>query len=332
MPSQVIEVIDSHTEGEPTRIIHRGGPELGDGPLPQRVIRFRQEFDDVRRGVINEPRGNDVLVGGLLCQPHDESCSFAVIFFNNHGYLGMCGHGMIGFLVTLKHLGLVDSGEHRIETPVGVVTATLHGDHQVTIENVPSFRYLKDVEIEVEPLGRIVGDVAWGGNWFFLVKNLQEDLDIGNVDRLTWLTKSIRDQLTRQQITGIDNAWIDHIEIFAEAGSSDCDSKNFVLCPGSAYDRSPCGTGTSAKLACLAADGKLQPGQIWRQESIIGSSFRGQYRQPSDQELQSMPQFSRSLTPEQPVIVPSITGSAYICGETKLIFNAADPFRQGIPT
>lgn len=311
---QHITTIDSHTGGEPTRIIVDGGPDLGNGPLPARVARFKSEFDHFRTATINEPRGSDVLIGGLLCQPIDPASAAAIIYFNTAGYLGMCGHGTIGLLVTLRHLGRINNGSHIIETPVGLIQTQLRDDHHVTLQNVRSWRYQKDVHITVPGCGEVVGDIAWGGNWFFLVKNSSELLTAANVDHLTMVTKRIRNELDQQGITGENGAYIDHVELFAEPTDEQNDSRNFVLCPGGSYDRSPCGTGTSAKLACLAADKKLQPGQVWRQESIIGSVFECSYQLADDGQS----------------IIPSISGQAFITGENRLLLDETDPFCMGI--
>ncbi|MEZ6124373.1 MAG: proline racemase family protein [Planctomycetaceae bacterium] len=315
-----IHVIDSHTGGEPTRIITSGGPDLGSGSLRDRLNVFRASFDDIRSAVILEPRGSDVLVGGLLCSPVDSTCCVGIIFFNNCDYLNMCGHGTIGLLVTLKHMGRISAGTHRVETPVGIVTATLHDDHRVSVTNVPSFRYRSNVTVSVEGHGPVTGDVAWGGNWFFLVADHGQELQKQNCSRLTDFCLRIRDALEREHITGADSGLIDHVELFSPADSAIADSRNFVLCPGGAYDRSPCGTGTSAKLACLAADGKLSPGQLWRQQSIVGSVFEGGYRFSAESVANA----------SGPVIVPTITGSAWITGEADLILDPSDPFAAGI--
>jgi 4-hydroxyproline epimerase len=309
---QRIEVIDSHTGGEPTRVVIRGGPDLGGGSLAERVAVFRRQHDTFRSAVVNEPRGSDVLVGALLCEPVDRSCAAGVIFFNNVGYLGMCGHGAIGVAVTLAHLGRITPGRHRLETPVGIVGFDYHGDHRVTIENVPSYRHAANVKVLVDGIGPVVGDVAWGGNWFFLVREHGQRLVLADVERLTDFTWRIRQALGTQGITGKDGAEIDHIELFGAPSGPHADSRNFVLCPGKAYDRSPCGTGTSAKLACLQADGKLKEGQIWRQESITGSIFEGSIRVDSGR------------------VIPRITGSAYVCGEGTLLLDPEDPLHMGI--
>ncbi|MFG0334850.1 MAG: proline racemase family protein, partial [Maioricimonas sp. JB049] len=265
-PQDGIRYVDSHTEGEPTRVIVDGGPDLGTGSLGNQLSRFRDTADHFRRAVINEPRGWDAVVGALLCQPTDPSCVAGVLFFNNTGYLGMCGHGAIGVAVTLHYLGRIGPGKQRLETPVGVVELDLLSPHEVAIENVPSYRLYSRVTVNVDDLGDVTGDVAWGGNWFFLVGESPVPLVAENIDRLSNAATRVKQALARHGITGASGAEIDHIEFFGPPASPDAHSRNFVLCPGGAYDRSPCGTGTSAKLACLAADGTLQPGVPWIQE------------------------------------------------------------------
>lgn len=290
-----------------------GGPELGKGPLTERVQRFRQEFDSFRSAVVNEPRGSDITIGALLCEPVDPSSSAAVIFFNNVGYLGMCGHGTIGLLVTLAYAGRIAPGDHRIETPVGTVTAILHESGEVTVNNVLSYRSATGVAVDVPGHGLVHGDIAWGGNWFFLVHDHPMQITLENVEALTDFTWRIRQSLNRQGITGADGNEIDHIELFAPSAKPSVNSKNFVLCPGKAFDRSPCGTGTSAKMACLYADGKLNEGQIWRQESVVGSVFEG------------------SIRVRDGHVYPSIKGSAFVTSEADLVFDREDPFCMGIP-
>jgi 4-hydroxyproline epimerase len=273
---------------------------------------FRSKHDRFRSAVVNEPRGSDVMVGALLCEPVDPACTAGVIFFNNVGYLGMCGHGSIGLIATLAYMKRIGPGEHKVETPVGVVSATLHEDGKVTVNNVASYRSAANVAIEVAGYGEVRGDVAWGGNWFFLVRNSIMDLTLRNVDELTAFTWAIRQTLRDQGITGDGGKEIDHVELFGPAQLAGADSKNFVLCPGKAYDRSPCGTGTSAKLACLYADGKIRKEQIWRQESIIGSVFEG------------------SVKVRDGKIYPSITGAAFVNAEAELVLDPRDPFCMGI--
>lgn len=309
---QRIQVIDSHTGGEPTRVVVAGGPNLGRGSLAERRRRFRDHFDAYRSAIVNEPRGSDVMVGALLEEPTDATCAAGVIFFNNVSVLNMCGHGTIGVAVTLAHLGRIAPGRHRLETPVGIVAFDIDGP-RVSVDNVPSYRLAADVGVNVPGVGAVRGDVAWGGNWFFLVSDHGQQLTPANVERLTDYTWAIRQALTAQGITGAEGAEIDHIELCSPSPSSEADSRNFVLCPGKAYDRSPCGTGTSAKLACLAVDGKLREGQVWRQESIIGSRFEGTFRHGP-----------------RGTILPRITGSAHVCAEATLLLDPADPFQMGI--
>ena len=299
-----VTVIDSHTGGEPTRVVMAGGPELGRGSMAERLERFRAEHDVFRSAVVNEPRGSDVMVGALLCEPVDSACAAGVIFFNNVGYLGMCGHGAMGLIVSLAHAGRVGVGTHRIETPAGEITAALDESGAVTIANVPSYRSQTGVHVTVG--GQVItGDIAWGGNWFFLSNDHGADIVLDKVEQLTQLAWRIRQALARPEV--------DHIELFGPPTDARADSKSFVLCPGKAYDRSPCGTGTSAKLACLAADGKLAEGEIWRQESIVGSVFEATYRRDVEGR-----------------ILPSIKGTAFVNGEATLILDPRDPFAEGI--
>jgi 4-hydroxyproline epimerase len=303
----VIRVIDSHTGGEPTRLVVDGGPDLGTGTLAERARAFRERFDHYRSAIVNEPRGSDVMVGALLCRPHRADCRLGVIFFNNVGMLGMCGHGTIGLVASLAQTGELGPGVVRIDTPVGAVEAELHADGAVSVANVASYRRAKQVAVDVAGAGRITGDVAWGGNWFFLVHH-ERPLELRDVESLTDLTWRMRQALNAQ-----GHPDVDHVELFADSPTAD--ARNFVLCPGKAYDRSPCGTGTSAKLACLAADGALAEGETWTQESIIGSAFVGRYRW---------------LDRAKGEIAPTITGTAHVTAECVLRLDAADPFRWGI--
>ncbi|CAI0842568.1 4-hydroxyproline epimerase [Serratia ficaria] len=312
LPSQMtaLRAIDSHTGGEPTRLIIDGFPDLGAGSMAERKARFAQHYDHWRSAAILEPRGNDVLVGALLCRPCSSQATAGVIFFNNAGYLGMCGHGTIGLVASLAYLGRIGAGLHLIETPVGTVSATLHDDGSVTVENVAAYRYRRQVQVQVSGYGPVVGDIAWGGNWFFLIGETPLAITTQNLDALTAFCWAVRQALEQAGICGEDGGAIDHIELFAD--DERADSRNFVLCPGKAYDRSPCGTGTSAKLACLAADGKLQPDEIWRQASVIGSEFSAHYRRSGDR------------------VTPFIRGQAYVCADSRLLLDERDPFVWGI--
>ena len=305
-----VSIIDSHTGGEPTRVVIAGGPDLGSGSLAARRDRFQREFDSFRSAVVNEPRGSDVIVGALLVEPEDKSCVTGVIFFNNVGYLGMCGHGTIGLVVTMAHQGKIKPGSHKIETPVGVIAATLHPAGEVSVVNVPSWRAKKSAAIDVPGIGSVSGDIAWGGNWFFLVENHGQELELRNVDRLNDYCWRVRQAVNTQGFPEVD-----HVELFGPPKLAGAHSRNFVQCPGKAYDRSPCGTGTSAKLACLAADGKLAEGAEWIQESIIGSRFSGKFAW---------------LDRAAGKITPVISGSAFVNAESTQWLNESDPFCWGI--
>jgi 4-hydroxyproline epimerase len=310
---RMMRVVDSHTAGQPTRVVVDGGPQLGDGPLKERLERLRTSHDRFRSIVAGEPRGSDALVGALLCTPSDPSCTTGVIFFDSSGYLGMCGHGTISVIATLEYLGLIKSrGSHRIETPVGTVTAELHASGDVSIQNVASFRHKGNVAINVDGSAKFTGDVAWGGNWFFLVNDHSEDLKFGRVERLTEVTRSIREALMRDGITGANGEQIDSVALFGPPLRRDARSRNFILRSGKAYGRSPCGTGMSAKLACLFEDGMLAEGENWRQESIVGTVFDG------------------SVDVVDGAIRPRVRGSAYVTAEATLIIDERDPLSWGI--
>jgi len=307
-----IRYVDSHTGGEPTRLVLEGFPDLSGLAMKDRVVALRTQHDRYRSAVVTEPRSSDVVVGGVLMPPVEPGSVASVIYFNNAGYLGMCGHGTIGVIATLQYLGRISEGTHRLDTPVGTVTCTLKAHGQVAIENVVSYRHRKAVEVEVDGFGKVKGDVAWGGNWFFLVDAHDRALELGEVGALTQFTGAIRRSLASAGVTGRDRGEIDHIELFGAPSKDAYDCRNFVLCPGNAYDRSPCGTGTSARLACLAADGELAEGAVWRQESIVGSVFEGSYARAEGG------------------IIPTIEGQAFVCAEGTAILDPADPFRWGI--
>ncbi len=308
--TQRIRAIDSHTGGEPTRAVVGGFPDLGRGSMAERLNVFREEYDDLRSAIVCEPRGHGAIVGALLCEPVNADSASGVIFFNNVSYLGMCGHGTIGLVKTLEYMGRIMAGTHRIDTPVGTVEASLDADGMVTITNVPSYRHAKDVVVDVPGYGSVTGDIAYGGNWFFLIGKHPLTINSANLAQLTDFSVAVRNALVDSNIRGANGAEIDHIELFAPTPTAD--SRNFVLCPGLEYDRSPCGTGTSAKLACLYADGKLREGETWRQESVIGSVFEGQVKLEGDK------------------LIPIIRGTAHVTAELELILDGTDPYRFGI--
>ena len=307
-----VHVIDSHTEGEPTRVVIDGFPDLGTGSAGRRIERFREDFDGFRSLVVREPRGSEAMVGALLLEPVNPRADAQVIFFNNVGYLKMCVHGTIGAAVTLMHQGRIGPGRVLLETVAGEVTVDCRDANTVSVENVPSYRHRSGVTCTTAAHGTVVGDVAWGGNWFYLIQDRDRGIEKEKIEELTRFTSDVMESLAREGITGRDGAKIDHVELFGPPTRADAQSKNFVLCPGKAYDRSPCGTGTSAKIACLAEDGVLSEGDTWIQESIIGSRFECTYRR------------------ENGLIIPSITGRAYVTADAQLLLDPKDPFPSGI--
>lgn len=307
-----MRVIDSHTQGEPTRVVIEGGPNLKSHTLKEQAIELSENHQDFLNATLTEPRGFEAMVGALLRPAVDTSCETGVVYYTPAGALNMCGHATIGLVITLAHMGRIEIGTHKIETPIGIVRAELKKDNEVSIQNVESYRYKKDVTFMVDGLGDITGDIAWGGNWFFLTKEIPCELNYDNIPQLLESLKAIRNAISEQGITGKDGEEIDHFE-FNGAGSHKAHGRNFVLCPNGTYDRSPCGTGTSAKVACLAADGQLKENEIWIQESVIGSCYQAFFQNGSNGG-----------------IIPTITGKAYVTGETTLIQNAQDPYANGI--
>jgi proline racemase len=308
-----VEVVDSHTEGEPTRVVIEGWPSLDGATMAARRDDLLRRHDPLRQAVICEPRGHDAVVGAVLTPPVDPGSAAGVVFFNNTGALGMCGHGLIGVVRTLEHLGRLGPGALRLDTPVGTVGAELHDDGSVTIENVPARCHARDVEVPVPGVGPVQGDVAWGGNWFFLAELPEPALDLENLPALTEVSTRIRRTLQERGVTGAGDAEIDHVELFGPPRRPDADARSFVLCPGLAWDRSPCGTGTSAKMAVLATRGMLKPGERWRQESLTGGLFEGwlEERRGGDE------------------LLPHIRGRAFVTGRTTLLFDPRDPLREG---
>ncbi|HWD38642.1 MAG TPA: proline racemase family protein [Fimbriimonas sp.] len=307
-----IPVIDSHTAAEPTRVIPVGAIELHGATMAERRNDFRDRLDHLRTAILTEPRGSDVWVGAVLTPPVHEGSAAGVVFCNNAGYLGMCGHGTIGVVETLRHLGLAQAGDIRIDTPVGTVSAHLTEDGDVALQNVPARRLARGIELDVPCVGRLVGDISWGGNWFFIVREPHFDIDLSKAMELTQVTLAIRDHLAAHGTTGADGAEIDHVELEGPASLEGADSRNFVLCPGGAYDRSPCGTGTSAKLACLFDDGLLEEGHWYVQESTTGTAFRGK------------------IDVDDGLLIPTIVGRAYVTAESTLLFSEDDPLRWGL--
>lgn len=298
-----ISVIDSHTGGEPTRVVTGGFPELAGASLAERRADLVANHLHIARLIVAEPRGNEAMVAALLVEPEDPGSSAGVIFFDGEAALGMCGHGTIGLVETLRWMGEIDGQQVSVETPVGVVVADLNADGTISITNVVSRRIAKAVELEVPGIGPVVGDVAYGGNTFFLVTTPAMDLD-RPIRELLASAEAIEAQVHAAGFTDVD-----HVELFGRPNHPDANSRSFVLCPSGTYDRSPCGTGTSAKVACLAADGLLEEGEVWIQESITGSIFSAEFTW-SDRSKRE--------------VAPRITGSASVIARGELLMSAEE--------
>ncbi len=312
MSREFLRIVDSHTAGEATRVVCQGGPFWNAAsPLEWRRI-LAEHYDHYRRAIIEEPRGHPALVGAWLGPPCSREAVASVVFFNNVGYLGMCVHGTLGLAVTLRYLGQVEADTFQIDTPVGLVSVQLHSDTEASVTNVPSYCYRTNVPVDAFPYGTLMGDIAWGGNWFFLVDEPREHVGPENLERLTALACRIRRALEEQAIRGANGAPIDHVALFGPSNDPSCHSRNFVLCPGGQYDRSPCGTGTSAKLACLAQRGLLAEGVLWRQQGIRGTYFDAWYRRDNEQ------------------LIPTLRGAAFITADATLVLDERDPFRYGL--
>lgn len=297
LPTTRLAFVDSHTGGEPTRVITQGFPALNGADVSELRDDLQARHATLMHRLVDEPYGTEAMVAALCVTPACPAAVAGVIFADRGAVLGMCGHGTIGLVATLAHLGRLTEGTHLIETAVGVVETQLHADGTVTVGNVDSYVIAADVALDVPDIGTVQGDMAWGGNTFFLANSPQIDLD---QDRTTLLAIA-QSILTAAHRAGFGD--VDHVELFGPPTIRDADSRNFVLCPNGTYDRSPCGTGTSAKLACLANRGRLGPGETWRQESITGSVFSAQYEPAAG---------------NADAIAPRITGAAQVIAAGEL--------------
>jgi len=311
-----LRVIDSHTIGEPTRVVIDdtlvAGLDLGGGSVRERCDRFRERYDHVRRAIVCDPRGAVAMVGVILLPPADPKCRFGAFYVNRVGFLDMCGHATIGLAVTLGRLGHVEPGSFRLETPAGVVGVTWHGGSEASFECVPPRRIHKTLSLDCDDGSRVTGDVATSGLWFFLCRDHGLPVEPAAIPALTARAWAIRRGLEAAGITGDSGAVIDHVVLLGPPLERVNDGRAFVLCPDGAFDRSPCGTGTSALVGCLFEDGVIGEAQVWRQESVLGGVYEASIRR------------------EGGILVPTVRGRAWLTGETTLYFAADDPYREGL--
>lgn len=333
---RIVHVVDSHTAGEPTRVVTGGLPNVPGATMADKRAFLRQHCDALRSGLVCEPRGHDAIVAAYLLPPCDPTAHAGVVFANDVGYLGMCGHGAIGVATTLLAMGMVAPAsadgdtEIRLDTPVGTVVAQVAvrdgRPGAVRLRNVPSFLHARDVEVPVEGIGRVTVDVAWGGNWFAILP--EDELGVAvEPERLPALlerTMAVREALIRHDVFGFDPATgapqeIDHVEVYRVLRHPDARvaTRTMTLCPGRAYDRSPCGTGTSAKIATLHARGEIAPGDVFVNQSVIGTEFRARI-------------LAVDRDGDRTLVTPEIEGQAWITGLQQLVFDPTDPLKSGL--
>ncbi|MFM8735826.1 MAG: proline racemase family protein [Pirellulales bacterium] len=311
-----LRVVDSHTIGEPTRVVVDealvAGLDLGAGSVRDRRDRFRERHDHVRRALVGDPRGVTAMVGVILVPPADPACRYGAFYINRVGYLDMCGHATIGLAVTLGALGAIEPGSFRLETPAGVVAMTWHGGNEASFECVPPRRIAKGLSLSCDDGSRVTGDVATSGLWFFLCRDHGLPVEPAAIPALTARAWSIRRALEARGIAGDGGEVIDHVVLLGPPREPGNDGRAFVLCPDGAFDRSPCGTGTSALVGCLLDDGVLAEGATWRQESVLGGVYAASVRCAGS------------------IVVPTVRGRAWLTAESTLHFTADDPYRTGV--
>ncbi|RWP63420.1 MAG: 4-hydroxyproline epimerase [Mesorhizobium sp.] len=321
--------IDGHTCGNPVRLVAGGGPLLNGATMMERRAHFLAEYDWIRTGLMFEPRGHDVMSGSILYPPTRPDCDVAILFIETSGCLPMCGHGTIGTVTMAIEHGLVKPktpGLLRLDTPAGLVTAEYKqvGDYveEVRITNVPSFLHAEGLTVECPQLGEISVDVAYGGNFYAIVepqKTYRDMADHSAGDLIAW-SPVVRQRLNEKyafvhpENPGIDR--LSHILWTGAPTDSQADARNAVFYGDKAIDRSPCGTGTSARMAQLHAKGKLGTGDEFVHESIIGSLFKGRVEK-------------EVTVAGKPAIIPSIGGWARMTGLNTIFIDDRDPFAHG---
>lgn len=330
--SQVIQAVDSHTAAEPTRVITGGLPMIRGATMADKRDELKRLHDPIRRSLVLEPRGHDAIILAYLLPPTHDDADLGVVFANDAGYLGMCGHGAIGLATTAVAMGLVAAVEPvteiTLDTPVGLIKCRVAVEggrpKSVTITNVPSFLYRQRVVVDVHGFGKVAADIAYGGNWFAFVEADQLGLMVekAHLPVLMQAAIAIREALVRDGVRGVhpdsgEEEVIDHVKLFVPLDGEHHGARALTLCPGTAYDRSPCGTGTSAKLAVLHAKGELKTGEQFDSESVLGTRFAARV-------------VAETTVGEFPAIVPEITGSAWITSFATFVIDPDDPCRHGI--
>jgi len=328
--SRYIHAIDSHTMGEPTRVVVGGVPNIPGKTLPEKKAYLEKNMDYLRKAIMHEPRGHNDMFGSILVQPVSDEADIGIIFMDGGGYLNMCGHGTIGASTIAVETGMVPKVEPytelTLEAPAGLVKvrATVENGKvkEITFRNVPAFLYKQDVKINVPEIGEITLDISFGGSFFAIVDAKQLGVKIvpENATKLKDIGLKIRDIVNKE--IEIQHPTLEHIktvdlvEIYDEPTNPEATLKNVVIFGEGQVDRSPCGTGTSAKLATLYAKGKIKEGELFVYESIIGTMFKGRV-------------VGTTKVGDFDAVIPEITGSAYITGFNTFVIDEDDPMKYG---
>jgi 4-hydroxyproline epimerase len=329
MAKHTFSCIDAHTCGNPVRVVSGGGPQLQGASMSERRQHFLKEFDWIRTGLMFEPRGHDMMSGSILYTPTREDCDVGILFIETSGCLPMCGHGTIGTVTVAIENGLVKPktpGTLRLETPAGLVIAEYNqvGEYveSVRLTNVPAFLHSEDLAIDCPDLGPIKVDVAYGGNFYAIVEPQENyrdmaDFTAGDLVRMSpILRKRMNEKYTFQHPDNPTIKGLSHILWTGKPKHPEADARNAVFYGDKAIDRSPCGTGTSARMAQLAGKGKLKVGDSFVHESIIGSLFKGKV-------------VKEAKVGNHAAIIPSIEGWARVTGYNTIFIDDRDPYKHG---
>lgn len=326
---RVFTTIDTHTGGNPTRTLISGLPKLVGETMSEKMLHMKKEFDWIRKLLMNEPRGHDVMSGALLTDPCHPEADIGVIYIETGGYLPMCGHDTIGVCTALVESGLIPIQEPvtylKLDTPAGLVEVEISLENgkakEVSFCNIPAF-LLKSVSVDVEGIGRVDADIAYGGNFYAIIDAESVGLDLIPENASNIIEKAINIRNTINVKTEIVHPQysfirgLTHVEFFTEPTHEKADVKNTVVVPPGGIDRSPCGTGTSAKLAVLYANQEISIGEEFVHESIVGSLFRGCV-------------LETTYVGDVAAVVTKITGSAWLMGMHRFFYHEEDPLKEG---
>jgi len=328
--SKSIHAIDSHTMGESTRIIISGMPIIPGKTMAEKKEYLEKNLDYLRTAVMHEPRGHKDMFGSIITSTTSPEADLGIIFMDGGGYLNMCGHGSIGAATVAVETGMVEVHEPItnivLEAPAGLVKAQVKVEHgkakEVSVVNVPSFLYKRDLQVEVPDIGKVTFDISFGGSFFALVKDseLKVQIEPKNANIISERAMKLRDIINKeikvQHPTQPHIKTVDLVEVYGDPKSQDANYQNVVIFGSGQVDRSPCGTGTCAKMAALYAKGELKINEVFVYESIINTKFKGRV-------------LEETLVGEFKAIIPEITGSAFITGFNHFVIDEDDPVKYG---